>query len=65
MTYEERKKTMREYVFSTPYGYRKFFVLGITLSDAEENFMKCSDFQRKGFSLVDLPVRHENTNEEH
>ena len=58
----QRLKTqqgLKEYVFSTPAGYRQFFVLGKDLKDAEENFMRIDIIRRCGFSLDDLPIRLE------
>lgn len=53
------KLGLKEYVFSTPAGFRQFFVLGKDLEDAEKNFMRIDSIERVGFTLDDLPVRVE------
>ncbi|MEK6615743.1 MAG: hypothetical protein AABZ32_06490 [Bacteroidota bacterium] len=50
---------MKEYLFMTRANYRKFFVLGKNLKDAEDNFMRKDLLGRNGFSLDDLPIRLE------
>ena len=62
LTYDELrvKKNLKEFLFSTPGGFRQFFVLGKTLKDAEKNFMRIDEMKRHGFTLRDLPIRKEN-----
>ena len=57
--YELTKKhyNLKEYVFMTFGGYRRFFVLGKNLKDAENNFMRIDVIKRNGFTLEDLPIR--------
>lgn len=57
------EKNLKEYIFMTRSGYRHFFVLGKDLKEAEKNFMKINEIKRNGFTLSDLPVRLENTDE--
>ncbi len=57
----KKEKNLKEYIFMTRSGYRHFFVLGENLKDAEENFMKIDEIKRNGFSLTDLPIRLENS----
>ncbi len=59
----KKEKNLKEYIFMTRSGYRHFFVLGKDLKEAEENFMKINEIKRNGFTLFDLPVRLENTDE--
>jgi len=47
---------MKEFVFSSSSGYRKFFVLADTKEQAIERFNIASqDGQTNGFTLDDLP----------
>lgn len=59
--YEKIKKEqgLKEYIFFTEAGYRKFIVLGKDLKDAEENFMRINPFRRGHFEIEHLPVRLE------
>lgn len=51
---------MKEYLFSTIGGYRKFYIQGKNLEDAEKNFEKADIIhERCGFELKDLPIRYE------
>lgn len=54
---------MKEFIFSTAGGYRKFIVLGKNLKNAEKNFKNTDIMQRNGFNLKDLPVRFEKREE--
>ena len=53
------QNNLKEYIFMTRSGYRHFFVLGKSLKDAEENFMRIDEIKRNGFRLNDLPIRLE------
>ena len=53
----QSKHELNEYVFMTRAGYRHFFVLGKTLKEAEENFMRIDEIERNGFDLNELPIR--------
>ena len=57
------QQSLKEYIFMTRSGYRHFFVLGKDLKDAEVNFMRIEEIKRCGFSLEDLPVRLEYTDQ--
>jgi len=50
---------LKEYVFLSPNGDRRYYLLGKDLKEAESNFMRIDIVTRIGFTLDDLPIRLE------
>ncbi len=59
--FTKKHLSLKEYIFMTRSGYRHFFVLGTDLKEAEHNFMRIDEIKRCGFTLEDLPIRLEYT----
>ena len=51
---------MKEYIFSSPAGYRKFYVMADNEEQAKKRFQLASEAgETNGFTLDDLPVIYE------
>lgn len=57
------EQDLKEFIFMTKSGYRHFFILGKDLKNAEENFLKTDEIKRNGFTLEELPIRLEYSEE--